>query len=417
MKKVFSIILCICLLLCCLLSGCASSNHLASNDLMNGVKAQKVNLENVALDGEHAVGPADFAVRLLKENADEDKNVLVSPISVLYALAMTANGANGNTLTQMETVLGMPVSDLNAYLKVYADALPEGEKYKLSIANSIWFTDKDSFTVLPEFLQTNANYYNAGIYETPFDESARKEINKWVEENTDGMIEDILDNISSDAVMYLVNALAFDAQWQDIYTDRQVRDALFTTENGEEQEIELMYSEESRYLEDADATGFLKYYADAKYAFVALLPNEGVTVQEYLNTLSGERLTELLANPQEGIVNAAIPKFESEYAIDLGEVLQTMGMTDAFDMDTADFSGLGAYTDGNIYISRVIHKTYIAVDERGTKAGAATAVEMEVGGAMPQDPKQVYLDRPFVYMIIDCEANLPLFIGTVMNMQ
>ena len=417
MKKVFSIILCLCLLLCCLLSGCASSNHLASNDLMNGVKAQKVNLENVALDGEHAVGPADFAVRLLKENADEDKNVLVSPISVLYALAMTANGANGNTLTQMETVLGMPVSDLNAYLKVYADALPEGEKYKLSIANSIWFTDKDSFTVLPEFLQTNANYYNAGIYETPFDESARKEINKWVEENTDGMIEDILDNISSDAVMYLVNALAFDAQWQDIYTDRQVRDALFTTENGEEQEIELMYSEESRYLEDADAIGFLKYYADTKYAFVALLPNEGVTVQEYLNTLSGERLTELLANPQEGIVNAAIPKFESEYAIDLGEVLQTMGMTDAFDMDTADFSGLGASTDGNIYISRVIHKTYIAVDERGTKAGAATAVEMEVGGAMPQDPKQVYLDRPFVYMIIDCEANLPLFIGTVMNMQ
>ena len=413
MKQVFSMILCLCLLL----SGCTSSNHLTSNDLMNGVKAQKVNLENVALDGEHAVGPADFAVRLLKENADEDKNVLVSPVSVLYALAMTANGANGNTLTQMETVLGMPVSDLNAYLKVYADALPEGEKYKLSIANSIWFTDKDSFTVLPEFLQTNANYYNAGIYETPFDESARKEINKWVEENTDGMIEDILDNISSDAVMYLVNALAFDAQWQDIYTDRQVRDALFTTENGEEQEIELMYSEESRYLEDADAIGFLKYYADTKYAFVALLPNEGVTVQEYLNTLSGERLTELLANPQEGIVNAAIPKFESEYAIDLGEVLQTMGMTDAFDMDTADFSGLGAYTDGNIYISRVIHKTYIAVDERGTKAGAATAVEMEVGGAMPQDPKQVYLDRPFVYMIIDCEANLPLFIGTVMNMQ
>ena len=384
---------------------------------MTGVKAQKVNLEDVMLGGEHAVGPTDFAVRLFKENMEDGKNVLVSPISVLYALAMTANGAGGDTLTQMETVLGMSVSDLNAYLKAYADALPEDEKYKLSIANSIWFTDEDSFTVSPEFLQTNADYYNAGIYETPFDESTRKDINEWVEENTDGMIEEILDYISPNAVTYLVNALAFDAQWRKVYTDRQVRDAVFTTESGEEQEIELMYSEESVYLEDTNATGFLKYYADGKYAFAALLPNEGVTIEEYLNTLSGEHLAQLLANPQQGTVKAAIPKFESEYATDLGGVLKDMGMTDAFDMDAADFRGLGTSTDGKIYISRVIHKTYIAVDEQGTKAGAATVVEAEAGGAMPQDPKQVYLDRPFVYMIIDCEANLPLFIGAMMDMK
>jgi serpin B len=115
-------------------------------------------------------------------------------------------------------------------------------------------------------------------------------------------------------------------------------------------------------------------------------------------------------------VKTAIPKFESDYSVEMSDILKSMGMTDAFDGGLADFSGLGKSADGNIFISRVIHKTFITVDEKGTKAGAATAVEMETLSAPMEEPKTVYLDRPFVYMLIDCETNLPIFIGTVTDM-
>lgn len=137
---------------------------------------------------------ADFGVRLLRESIDE-KNTLISPLSVLSALAMTASGADGDTLTQMEAVLGMDIESLNAYIKAYTDALASGEKYKLSLANSIWFTDDTRFTVNDDFLQTNADYYGADIYKAPLDRSTRDDINNWVKDRTDGMIPKIIDEI------------------------------------------------------------------------------------------------------------------------------------------------------------------------------------------------------------------------------
>lgn len=361
-------------------------------------------------------GVLDFSVRLFQNSMTAGENVLISPLSVLSALAMTANGAGGETLAQMKAVLGVSTEELNLWMRDYRESLPQEKAYTLSLANSIWFRDKsDSFTVNQDFLSLNEKYYDAGIFARSFDNTTLGEINRWVKKHTDGMIPNILDQISEDAVMYLVNALAFDAEWQQVYNESQVGEGIFTTESGREQQVELMYSEEHAYLEDEKASGFVKYYKDGAYAFVALLPKEGVSVEEYVDSLTWERLQELLETPEDTQVKAAIPKFEAEYSVEMSQILKQMGMTDAFDQKKADFSGLGSSSNGNILIDQVVHKTFMAVDERGTKAGAATAVAMVQRAAMREDPKTVYLDRPFVYLLIDCENHLPVFMGTMMD--
>ena len=220
--------------------------------------------------------------------------------------------------------------------------------------------------------------------------------------------------------MYLVNALAFDAKWQEPYEDFQVReDRIFTKEDGTEVEATMMNSEEYSYLEDELATGFIKYYDDRAYAFVALLPNEGVSVSEYVASLTGQHLREMLSSPEGVTVYASLPKFESEYDVEMSDVLKEMGMPNAFDWQLAEFPHIGTVSDGlNIVISRVIHKTFISVTENGTQAGAATVVEMRAEGAAEiVEYKEVVLDRPFVYMLIDCENDIPLFIGSTMTVE
>ena len=418
MKKTrVSLVIISLLLICALavnLTGCTMK--VQAKDLMEGITPNNVN----ALDdlSSQNADVTDFAIRLFKASNENGKNTLISPLSVLCALAMTANGAEEETLAQMEEVLGMTTEELNLYLYSYMKNLPQGDKYKLSLANSIWFTEDERFTVNQDFLQTNADYYGADIYKAPFDKQTLKDINNWVKQNTDGMIPEILDQISPEAIMYLVNALAFEAEWSEIYEKHQVKDGEFTKEDGTKQDVKFMYGSEGTYFEDEKATGFMKRYKGGKYAFVAMLPNEGVTVSEYIASLDGESLNALLANPQYATVHTSIPKFETEYKVEMSEILQGMGMTEAFDMYNADFEGLGTSTGGNIYISRVLHKTFISVGEKGTKAGAATIVEMKDGAAAePTEPKKVYLDRPFVYMLVDCENNIPFFIGTMMDVN
>ena len=413
MKKLIALLLAAVLLL----TGCAGK-VIPGEDLMKGVKPSNqgglVKVEKY--DNQLYDGPAwdntliaEFGLRLFRETMTEGENTLVSPMSVMSALAMTANGAEGNTRTQMEEVLGQSVDALNNWYKY-------GTVYEGTIlhqANGIWFKDDPSLVVEESFLQKNADYFGAGIHQAPFDNTTLKEINRFVEENTDGMIKDILSEIPESAVMYLVNALSFEAEWEETY-DR-AHDAIFTTEEGEKQAAELMYSEESIYLEDSLATGFLKYYKNDCYAFLAMLPNEGVTVEEYVRSLDGASLRGLITNLQKTPVSAAIPKFQTEYDVDMVEVLKTMGMTDAFDPNTADFSRMGTSSTGNIYLSQVIHKTFINVAEKGTKAGAATAVAMTEGAAEVKR-EIVTLDRPFFYMILDMQSNTPIFMGTLMRM-
>ncbi len=405
------------------LTGCGAGSETPDQlsqgvkNLMEGIEVQAA--EKTTPEAEELTGVVDFSVELLQSCIEEDagKNTIVSPASVLFALAMTANGAKGNTLAQMEDVLGMPLGELNATMP---GALREksGEKYKLSLANSIWFTQERGFEVNQEFLQTNAEYYDAEMYQTEFNDAAKDAINAWVKDETDGMIEDILDEIASDAMMYLVNAVAFDAEWQHIYFDFNMHEGTFTNEKGEERKAEFMHSEEGCYLQDEHATGMLKYYADRKYAFVAMLPEEGMSVADYVKTLDGAGIQKMLADKEATMVKVRLPKFACESDYNMSDMLMEMGMTDAFDM-SADFTGMGTVPPERvIYINRVLHKAKIEVNERGTKAGAATIVEMNDAGALPPERMmEVYLDRPFVYMIIDCESELPVFMGTVMDLQ
>ena len=383
-----------------------------SENMMAGIVPGTVTVKG-DLDS-YNIAVTDFAIRLFQAANESDKNTLISPVSVIYALAMVSNGAEGETREQIEEALGMTVEELNFYLYSYMNDLPQGEKYKLNIANSIWFTDHPRFTVNQSFLQKNADYYGADIYKTAFDGQTLADINNWVNYHTDGLIQEALDEIPEIAVMYLINALLFDAEWASVYNEYSVYDGKFVLEGGSEIDMTLMRSDEYKYLEDENATGFIKNYSGGKYAFAALLPNEGMTVEEYISTLDGEKLSEILANYESTTVYATMPKFETGYDTELAKVLYSMGIVDAFSGVTADFSSLGTSDAGNIYINRVIHKTYIEVGEMGTKAGAVTIIEA-TNDCAPMETKTVTLDRPFVYMIIDCENNIPIFIGTMMG--
>ncbi len=407
-RKILALLICIGFALS--ITGCTRS--IKADDLMSGITANDVAADADLSDN---AGIMDFAAELFK-NSENGENTLVSPFSVLCALAMTANGADGDTLSQMEETLGMPIEQLNAYLHTYVNTLPQSDKAKLSTANSIWFSDEENFAPNVDFLQKNADYYGAGIYKAKFDSEALRDINAWVNQKTNGMIKEVLKEFSPDAVMYLINALAFEAEWESVYKKNEVHDAQFTKADGTAQNVEMMYGSEQTYLEDDSAKGFMKYYSGGEYAFVALLPNEGISVSDYVQSLTGEKLKALFDGKQSCSVNTGLPKFKCECSYEMSDILKQMGMTDAFSTEKADFTKLGSSADGNIFINRVIHKTFIEVGEKGTRAGAATVVEMNAEGMpFPDEVKEVILDRPFVYMIVDTSANVPLFIGTVVS--
>lgn len=349
----------------------------------------------------------------------EGENTLISPLSIFGSLSMAAEGADGETQAQIVQIFVSETSwSADLMFNEYAHSLPQGDKCKVSLANSVWIRDLPGFEVESSYVDNCLSRYDAELYQGSFDESTLEAINRWVKEKTDGMITEVINEIPPDAMMYLINALAFDAEWKTIYSDTQVRDGIFTAGDGTEQKAEMMYSQEAVYLEDGEASGFLKYYADERYAFLAMLPNEGLSVTDYAASLAEDpyhAVPDILDSAQEITVNAAIPKFECSYDISLKDALMALGMVDAFDPEKADFSNI--CKNSELYIGEVLHKTYIAVDERGTKAGAITAVEMDSRAAMHTDEKTVYLDRPFLYMIIDCEEEIPLFIGILDHLE
>ena len=424
-----------------ILGGCGVETKVnASSDLMEGIEVESVltekEMENWLRDRDMQESVNNFGVSIFKQGVKDaaGENLLISPISLLYAMAMCTNGADNMTQEELLTTLYMGefnglldwVVDaeqdyLNSYLASYLNAIENyaGDPERpadLNIANSIWMKDDEKFHVEEEFLQTNGKYYNAGLFKAAFNEQTRKDINAWIEENTKGLIKDMLKEISADSVMYLINALGFEAEWADVYFDHNLtKDDVFHGEAGDSK-VTLMHSSEYNYLKDELATGFIKYYAGYDYAFVGLLPNEGVSVDEYVASLTGEGLYNMLCNPSAEKVITAIPQFEDESALSLVDTFKALGVKDAFSVDAADFSKLGSYENNNIYIGNILHNTFIKVDQKGTKAGAATIVEMMAGAAMMEEPpKEVILDRPFVYMIIDTNQNIPLFIGVERN--
>ncbi len=404
----------------------AEADNTVTNDLLAGRTLG--NAAGIAADDSFRTAQDGFTMDLLRacqsrENVQKKSggNVLVSPLSVSLALAMTANGAKGQTRSEMETLLGgdMTIDRLNEYYAGWEKGLSAAEIEQLWTANSVWVRDNEKMIHVPDaFLDDVTDYYSAGIYTAPFDGQTVDDINAWVNTNTHEMIPEVIDELSDDAVMVLINALAFEADWKYRYwTEDEIQKWDFTNADGSVTEGELMCSTEDIWLHDDKATGFVKPYEGGKYAFAAVLPNEGITLDEYLEGLDGEALNRLLTTAEEREVWAKLPKFSFDFSDTLAGTLSEMGMPTAFIPGTADFTGLNDAPGMDTWIGNVIHKTFIDVAEQGTKAAAVTAVIMEATSCVPPEdqelPKQVYLTRPFLFMIVDQETDLPVFIGTV----
>ena len=358
--------------------------------------------------------PESFSAELFRLSYD-GKNTLISPLSVAMALAMVAEGAEGNTEKEFSDLFGgMSTDELSAYFKKYMDSLNSYSDPDL--ANSVWIREADYFTVKESFTDTVRRFYGADAFTRPFNGDTVNEINSWIKENTDGMIEKVIEELDPNCVMALVNTVLFEAEWSEKYDEMQVRDGEFTTIDGTKKKVTMMSSSEHSYLENDAATGFLKPYEGGKYAFAALLPKDGTTIDELIDSLDGEMLRETLSEVSNEKVITKIPQFEYDFSIEMRKILYEMGLRDAFDPKAADFTGMSDNADEiMLHIGFVLHNTRIELTPVGTKAGAATVVGMMVGSApMPiETPKEVYLDRPFVYMIVDTETNLPVFIGAV----
>ncbi|MGM9680735.1 MAG: serpin family protein, partial [Eubacteriales bacterium] len=195
---------------------------------------------------------ADFSFDLFKAGLSEKgENSLISPLSAILCLAMIGNGADGETLAQMEEEFGMSADDLNRSLYAYTATLYSAKDCKVTLANSAWI--RDGFEVQSDFLQTNADWYDAQIYRAPFDETTRKDINNWVKEQTDGMIDKILDEpIDPMTVLYLINTLCFDAEWAEKYESGDRKNHSFTSYDGSESTVKMLFSEEAYYIDDED---------------------------------------------------------------------------------------------------------------------------------------------------------------------
>ena len=414
-KKMLAVFMSVLSLAACILpfSGCGKTVGKVHN---KGVKSGAVRdlTEGISKNGSASKAPDDefkaaassFAAELFKDNYSKGKTTLVSPLSVLTALALVQNGAQGDTLAQLEQALGgLDRDTLNAYMRAYCDFLTESEELK--IANSVW-TDS-SAEAKRAFLQKAVDSYSAQLFSAPLsDPKTVESINSWVKKNTDGMIPKIIEKADRYAVMMLVNAIAFDAKWETPYKRSDIEKLEFTSYSGSKKKTDFMCSTENVYLKDGGTVGFMKPYKNGRFAFAALLPDENTGIDDYVASLSGDKLMKIFSSAKRGNeVNVKMPKFRAEYSAQLIDTLKKMGVKDAFDSKTAGFSSLIENRDA--YIATVVHKTFIEVDENGTRAAASTLVGADTMSLM--EPYSVFLNRPFVYMIVDTETNLPLFIG------
>lgn len=372
-----------------------------------GLEADELFIDNIS----------DFSIKFFQTTYPGSGNILVSPASAMFALSMAANGANGDTLTEMNRVLSkdIPLDDLNRYLYSFRKNLKNTKKSKIQISNSVWF--RDDFTVENNFLQTLSDYYDVSVYQAPFNNQTLDDINNWIKNCTNGEIDRALNQIEKDDMMYLINALTFDAKWKDKYEKDDVRDNSFYNQDGSSTTVKFMSSTESYYLDDGKATGFIKPYYDDNYRFVALLPNEDISISDYVNQLTGESFINTLNTAIETKVSVKIPEFHSESSLSLREVLQTLGMENATSFD-ADFTKIDKSTLGELlYLKDMIQKTYITVDPKGTKAGGVSIVLFGAKSGDDFPYKSVILDKPFVYAIIDSKTNIPVFLGVLSHIR
>lgn len=406
-KRIYVCLLCLVFSILTLTACSSKTLNTYASELSNSYSRKITETSEISED--FITSMSDFSLTLFKKIVTNDKeNDLVSPLSASLCLAMLENGADGETKSQMEQTFGMNIDDLNKSLYAFTSSLYTSKDCKLNIADSIWIRDNNNLHVNEDFLQANADWYNAQIYKAPFDDSTVKDINNWCNYYTDGLIDNVINEIDVDTVMYLINALVFDAKWQNKYENKNVRDGVFNNYNKDKSNVKMLLSEETIYLSSDSAKGFSKNYSGNQYSFVALLPNEDIDIYDYIKTLDGKEWMNIWKTKKNASVDVLMPEFKYETKMKLNETLKAMGMKDMF-TNNANFSKLGSLENGNIYVNQIEQKTYIQVDRNGTKAAAVT-----IGEAKNSSEKLIInLNRPFVYSIVDNKTGLPIFIGAV----
>lgn len=352
------------------------------------------------------------------EISGTEKNLMVSPLSVSMALGMTRNGAAGSTLEAMTNTLGftgMNETDINESYKFILETCSGLDpKVKLHIANSIWY--KKTFSVEQAFEQANQQYFNASVTSLDFSSpTAADMINAWVKEKTNQLIPKIIDQIPADAVMYLVNAVYFKGQWRHQFEkSKTVQKPFYLADGTEIQAAAMQQHEKHPFYKGAGFAAIELPYNQGNYVMSILLPDAGKTVKDVIGQLSKANWENWSGLFNETDIQLQLPKFKYSYdEKQMKPILTDLGMGVAFDSDRADFTRINS--KGGLYISRVMHKTYIETNEEGTEAAAVTAVEIGVTSVGPVQTYNFTIDRPFVYFIQEKSTGTILFIGTVMN--
>lgn len=365
-----------------------------------------------------------FALDMYQSLASQDGNLIYSPFSISLALAMTYAGARGETESQMADVLHFNGQNIHPSFNALDLALiqrgestdQDQEPMQLNIANAVWA--EQTYPFVQEFLDTVAVNYGAGIRLADFIsqyESVRKEINGWVEEQTKDKIKNLLaeGTLNPRTRMVLVNAIYFKADWLTTFDPNSTYDAPFYLLDGSETQVKMM-AEGLYGIPFISGGGYQAIelpYAGGTAAMTIIVPDEG-NFTAFESTLDATKLNEILNAMQPASVQLGLPKFQFESQFSLPNQLSALGMVDAFDPNLADFSGMTGNRD--LFISDVIHKAFVAVDEKGTEAAAATAVIMELAMA-PMFENVLTIDRPFIFIIRDTISGQILFMGRVVN--
>ncbi|WP_210490414.1 serpin family protein [Rufibacter aurantiacus] len=364
-------------------------------------------------------GSNEFAFKSFAQisQLEEGKNVFISPLSLSMALNMTYNGAANGTKEAMKQTLGLgDASDeeINASFKSLAELLVGmDKKVEFTSANSIWLNDH--FELLAPFVSTNQNYFQATVKPLDFSSpTAKDEINNWVNDKTKGKIKTIVEQMTQDHVLFLINAIYFKGAWTYQFDKQLTAPRLFKLENGATVSHPFMTLRKGKYLMYRDATKQVidLPYGNGQYSMTMIVPSGQRTVQDLLPELSHANVTQWLAEADTSSLELKMPKFKLElkYSENLEQALKNLGMAVAFS-DQADFSRINA--TGNLSISEVNHKTFVEVNEEGTEAAAATSVGIMVTSV----PLSVMIDKPFVFLIREKSTNAILFIGRLMQPQ
>ena len=345
----------------------------------------------------------DFAVKLAQNADKKDENLLVSPMSVMYGLMMPANGAKGDTLAQFEKALGANTYTLNRYLYFTMEGEYPKDSAKFEIGDSMWINNSIGYDGSKEYLKSMHTFFDASIFEADFN-NVEKDIGLWL---SDKEVSQNTKHIPGESdVMTSINSYMLKAPWNTALAADKTN-TKFTASNGSQSDAEFLSGNAERLLKSDKAQGFAKTFKGDHYAMAVLMPNEGVSVEDYLKSLTGKSLTSLLSSAQKKNVSISIPKITRICDISVKEPLQAMGVKDAFDSSKADFSAMGKSKE-DLVLSDVVADTEMTIDANGVNSSVANASKSNVKKA----DASITVNRPFVYLVYDLEQNIPKFIGT-----